>query len=464
MDKLFAIIDIETTGGRAANEKITEIAIVLHDGEKVVDQYETLINPERSIPYGITELTGITNDMVADAPKFYEVAKQIVQMTEGAIFVAHNVRFDYSFVQEEFRRLGYTYTRKNLCTVRLSRKAFPGLKSYSLGNLIRHFNLNAGARHRAMGDTMATVDLFERILKTKNNDSTIREMVNLGVRESLLPASFSIEKIHSLPESCGVYYFHDQQGNVIYVGKSINIKKRVAEHFKVKTEKARKLQQAVHDVSYELTGSELVALLMESHEIKRLMPQINRAQKVRQFPYVIHSFENEEGYLCFEIKKTTLKTRKTLQVIANYPKQESAKSWLRNVQKSYSLCLKHCHLEVKSGACFDFHLNQCLGACIQEEDPDSYNERAQMAMEALDQNFLQPNFFLLDQGRNLEEKSVVLVEEGEYRGYGYVEAASLSGELDELRDAIKWKEHNPEVMRILQGFLAKPKGVKMIPF
>lgn len=464
MDKLFAIIDIETTGGRAVTDKITEVAIVLHDGEKMIDQYETLINPERMIPYGITELTGISNDMVADAPKFFEVAKKIVQMTEGAIFVAHNVRFDYSFIQEEFRRLGYTYTRKNLCTVRLSRQAFPGLPSYSLSNLIRHFGLNVGARHRAMGDTMATVDLFERILQSNNTEENIKEMVNLGVRESLLPSSFSMEKIHSLPESCGVYYFHDDKGNVVYVGKSLNIKKRVAEHFKVKTEKARKLQQSVHDVSFEITGSELVALLMESHEIKRLMPQINRAQKVRQFPYVIHAFENDAGYLCFEVKKTTLKTSKGLQIIASFPKQANAKAWLRGVQKSYELCLKHCYLENKNGACFDYHLSQCYGACIGEEDVESYNERARQAMNVLDNNFLDPNFFLLDKGRTSEENSVVLVENGEYQGYGFVETATLNGHLDELRDAVKWQEHNPEVMRILQGFLAKPRGVKMIKF
>ncbi|HFA49021.1 MAG TPA: DNA polymerase III subunit epsilon [Bacteroidetes bacterium] len=464
MDKIFAIIDIETTGGRAATEKITEIAIVLHDGQKIIGQYETLINPERHIPYGITELTGITDEMVADAPKFYEVAKKIVEMTEGAVFVAHNVRFDYSFVQEEFRRLGYTYTRKKLCTVRLSRKTFPGLPSYSLGNLIRHFKLNVGARHRAMGDTMATVDLFERILAAEKTEENISEMINLGVRESLLPKSFSMEKIHALPEACGVYYFHDEKGDVVYVGKSLNIKKRVAEHFAVKTEKARKLQAAVHDVSYEITGSELAALLYESHEIKRLRPSINRAQKTRQFPYVIHAFENSDGYLCFEVKKENLKTRKALRVVASYPKQANAKSWLRNVQKQYQLCLRHCHLEIKNGPCFDYHLSNCFGACIGEEAPEDYNERANEAMEALDENFLQPNFFLIDKGRNENESTVILVEEGEYRGFGYAELNELNGQVEELRDVVKFYENNPEVMRILQGFIAKGKGLKMLPF
>ncbi len=464
MQKKFAIIDIETTGGRAARDKITEVAIVLHDGSEITDKYETLIDPECHIPYGITELTGITDEMVAGAPKFYEVAKKIVEMTEGAVFVAHNVRFDYSFIQEEFKRLGFTYVRKKLCTVRMSRQAFPGLRSYSLSNLIRHFGLNVGDRHRAMGDTMATVDLFERILDSEKAEEDINQMVNLGLRESFLPANFSMEKIHALPEESGVYYFHDESGDVVYVGKSLNIQKRVAEHFSVKTEKARKLQQAAFDVSYEVTGSELLALLLESHEIKRLRPPINRAQKIRQFPYVIHTFENADGYICFETKKTSAKDRKNLQVIASYPKQATAKSWLRGIQKQFQLCLKHCHLETKSGPCFDYHLSQCLGACVGKEPPDSYNERADEARGALDTNFLHPDFVLIDKGRNANENAVVLVENGEYRGFGYVEMESLTGQVEELKDAVKFYEHNPEVMRILQGYMAKGNGVKMVKF
>ncbi len=464
MGKKFAIIDIETTGGRAAKNKITEIAIVLHDGVSILDQYETLINPECHIPYGITELTGINDAMVADAPKFYEVAKKIVEMTEGAVFVAHNVRFDYSFIQEEFRRLGFTYTRKKLCTVRMSRKAFPGLRSYSLSNLIRHFGLNVGARHRAMGDTMATVDLFERIMNQGHSEVEMKEMINLGLKESFLPANFSMEKIHALPESCGVYYFHDENGNVVYVGKSLNIQKRVAEHFSVKTEKARKLQQAAFDVTFEITGSELVALLLESHEIKKMRPEINRAQKIRQYPYVIHSFFNTDDYLCLEVKKTNKKEREKLNVIASYPKQANAKSWLRGVQKQHQLCLKHCHLEVRGGACFDFHLSHCKGACIGQESPEDYNLRAQEAVGLLDTNFLQPNFVLLDKGRSPEEQSVILVEDGEYRGFGFIDAENLNGSLDELKNAVKFYEHNPEVHRILQGYLAKANGYKMIPF
>ncbi|MEL6943283.1 MAG: exonuclease domain-containing protein, partial [Bacteroidota bacterium] len=222
MDKRYAIIDIETTGGKASRHRITEIAIVLHDGTQILDTWQSLINPECYIPQGITELTGITQEMVQDAPKFYEVAKKVVEMTEKAIFVAHNVRFDYGFIREEFRRLGYAYSRRQLCTVRLSRKAFPGLRSYSLGKLIKHFDIEVDARHRAMADTMATVELFEKILRKEEGEDQVKDLVNLGIKEALLPQNINIDFLHQLPEACGVYYMHDKGGNLVYVGKSIN--------------------------------------------------------------------------------------------------------------------------------------------------------------------------------------------------------------------------------------------------
>ncbi len=464
MDKTYAIIDVETTGGRAAKDKITEIAIVLHDGQRVLDSFETLINPEMPIPYGITELTGITNEMVAEAPRFYEVARKIVEMTEGAVFVAHNVRFDYSFIQEEFRRLGFSYTRRQLCTVRLARKAFPGFPSYSLSHLIPKMGLKGGDRHRAMGDVLATIDLFERIMALEKSESDARQMINLSVKESLLPKNFSLEKLHSLPEECGVYYFHNEEGQVVYVGKSLNIKKRVAEHFSVKTEKAAKLQQYVSDVSWEITGSELVALLLESREIKRLRPSINRAQKIREFPFAIHSFYNQQGYLCFDVAKTTLRTRRTLHLVATYSKLAHAKSWLKIIQKKFELCLRHCHLEDRNGPCFDYHLHQCHGACIGQESPEAYNERASAAMEVLDEHFPDPNFFIIDKGRTPEEQAVVLVENGLFRGFGFASLHEMSGHLEELRDVISPGVHNPEVARILHRFLAEPNGLKIIRF
>jgi DNA polymerase III subunit epsilon len=161
---MYAIIDIETTGTSALFGKITEIAIFIHNGNEVTDSFTTLINPECLIPWNITRLTGISNEMVAEAPKFYEVAKQIVELTTGKIFVAHNAIFDYSFIKEEFKRLGYDYRRRMLCTVKLSRKLLPGHRSYSLGNICADMGININGRHRAAGDAFATVKLFELLL------------------------------------------------------------------------------------------------------------------------------------------------------------------------------------------------------------------------------------------------------------------------------------------------------------
>lgn len=158
---MYSIIDIETTGGSPKTEKVTEIAVYIHDGTRVVNEFVTLVNPEKNIPAFITGLTGITNKMVADAPKFYEIARELVKLTENTIFVAHNAGFDYGFICEEFRQLGYTFKREKLCTVKLSRKLIPGLRSYSLGRLCSELGIPVHDRHRAAGDAMATVKLFE---------------------------------------------------------------------------------------------------------------------------------------------------------------------------------------------------------------------------------------------------------------------------------------------------------------
>lgn len=462
MSKSYAVIDIETTGGRAARDRITEIAIVLYDGEQIIDRWESLINPECYIPQGIVELTGITQEMVRDAPKFYEVARKVVEMTENAVFVAHNVRFDYSFICEEFKRLGYTYTRKQLCTVRLSRQAFPGLPSYSLGKLAASLGVPLENRHRAMGDAQATASILDLILQKDDNREEAQLMINLGLKESRLPQNFSLEKIHQLPESCGVYYFHDENGDVVYVGKSINIRKRIAEHFADRTSKASRLQQLVHDVTYEPTGSELVALLLESHEIKRLNPQVNRAQRQRSYPYVIHSWTNEQGYLCFAMDRMSLKERKGLQIVSEYAQQNHARNHLHSIRERFGLCAHLCGESKTNTACFFYHLRQCQGACIGAEPPESYNVRAAEAQQLLSTVF-DDDFYVLDIGRDPGELSVILVERGLYRGFGYLSKEGFSGRPDEVRDAIKYVPGNPETNRIIHRYINQNKVLGVAP-
>lgn len=455
-DKIYAIIDVETTGGKASRDRITEIGIVLHDGEKVLDQYQSLVNPECTIPYGITELTGISQDMVKDAPKFYEIAKEIVEWTDNTIFVAHNVRFDYGFIREEFKRLGYTFTKKQLCTVRLSRKAFPGLPSYALGNLIRHFKISVNDRHRALDDALATAEIFGKIMAIDRGEETADNMINLGMRETKFPVNLNLEMINALPEECGVYYMHDADGKVVYVGKSLNIKKRVISHFGEQTNKAAKLHQMVEEITYELTGSELVALLFESHEIKRLRPKVNRAQRTRRFPFAIYYYYNDEGFLCFGYKKILASERTKYHILTEYPKIWNAKNRLRSVTEELELCASLTGIQQAGSPCFNYHIGKCRGVCVGKESYESYNERAQLALEAFTSVFHE-DFIVVDEGRSLDELAVILVKDGRYRGFGYVDKA-FAHSVEDMIEAVKIYEDNPETRRIIQRYVSDGKG------
>jgi DNA polymerase-3 subunit epsilon len=457
-NKEYAIIDVETTGGKASRCRVTEIGIVIFDGEKVIETYETLLNPEAWIPAGITELTGITMEMVRAAPKFEEVAKRIIELTENRIFVAHNSRFDYDFVKEEFRRLGYTFTRKQLCTVRLTRKTYPGLKSYSLGNLVQHFGIRLDNHHRALADATATTELLKFCLAGPDSQEQVDTLVNRGISETKLPKNMQLSQIDKLPEECGVYYFHDDTGRVIYVGKSINIRSRVSQHFNDRTAKGKLIARQVADITFELTGSELVALLHESEEIKRLQPNINRAQRHNDFAYAIISKLSPDGYRCFDIVKNTAQVRKEEDLISEFPTLSRAKGRLNFVRKRLELC--GIHTKLNSGKiCFYYHLKQCHGACCGEESPADYNLRAEKARLQL-RNVFDYDFLLFDRGRNHMEEAVVLVQEGRYRGYAYVSKDETLG-VEEIVDRVKFLESHPDTARIIQRYVSD-KGGRMI--
>ena len=288
---MYAIVDIETTGGYAANHRITEIAIYHHDGLQITGEYHTLINPGRSIPYYITGLTGITTEMVLDSPQFCEVAREILDQLTGKVFVAHNAHFDYAFLKREFELAGYNWNSKKLCTVRLSRKILPGLRSYSLGSLCDSLGIMITNRHRAGGDASATAKVFDLLLR-RDNDSYIAKTLKKNSGETILPPNLPKEEFERLPAKPGVYYFHNARGQVIYVGKAINIKKRIAGHF---TGDARewsrsKIRNEIHHITYELTGNELIALILESQEIRRLWPKYNQAQKHRVEEWGIYDY------------------------------------------------------------------------------------------------------------------------------------------------------------------------------
>src|SRR5689334_18327395 len=299
---MYAIVDIETTGGYAGYHRITEVAIYHHDGLNIVDSFRLLLNPGRSIPHFITGLTGINAEMVKDAPTFPDVADEIFSWLEGRVFVAHNAHFDYSFLKKEFEDAGINWSTKKLCTVRLSRKIIPGLRSYSLGRLAESLGISIIDRHRAGGDAEATAKIFDVLLK-RDSEGAIAKALKRNSGETMLPPNLPRTEFDKLPAKPGVYYFHDAKGKVIYVGKAINIKKRIAGHF---TGDAREwnrsnIRNEIHQISYELTGTELIALLLEAQEIQRLWPRYNLAQKYKVEEWGIFDYEDRNGHIRFSI-------------------------------------------------------------------------------------------------------------------------------------------------------------------
>ena len=462
MKRKYAIVDIETTGGLSKRDKITEIGIVISDGEVILDQYSSLVNPQRSIPGNITNITGITNDMVSDAPKFFEIAKDVIEILEGCIFVAHNVRFDYSFIQEEFRQLGFTFTKRQLCTVVMTRQAFPGIKSYSLGNLIKYFNIDVLDRHRALDDALATTDVFHRILEKSETKDATTMMIKMSLKNTKLPPKISIEQLDNLPETCGVYYFLNDDKDIVYVGKSKNIQKRVISHFGKPTKKSEKMMYRVSDISFEETGSELVALLKEAVEIKDLQPEINRAQKKIRFPFSIYKEADKDGYIKLKAGNVTTDKLKDYEFFGSYEKLASAKSKIKMLSSNYGLCQKINQVEKGTGPCFNYSIEKCTGVCVGSEFPQTYNARVLEALLELRNDF-DDSFFVIDRGRTSEERSVILVEEGEYKGFGYIDQSDQYRGSEELKEAIDYIEIHPkESETIIKQYIWKHPEVEVI--
>jgi DNA polymerase-3 subunit epsilon len=455
---MFAILDIETTGGSPTTEKITEIAIYFHNGEKVVDEWSTLINPEKPIPYFITGLTGITNEMVADSPRFYEIAKELVQLTENHTIVGHNVNFDYSFIKSEFKRLGFAYDRKTLCTVKLSRKILPGYKSYSLGKICKELGIEIHDRHRAAGDALATVKLFEMLRDSQNGNGELDLISEPAGRYKNLNENLTVNDIENIPEECGTYYFFDEKQQLLYIGKSKNIRHRVLSHLGNATSKrAIEMKQRIHSISFELTGSELIALLKESKEIKDLKPMYNRAQKRTSFYWGLYTGKDEYGYITFRLQK--ISETADDPVTCYNSKKEAREAVTRMVERNW-LCQKLTGLYQTDGACFHHTIRQCNGACVQGEAVSAYNKRAEALLDSLKLD--RGNVLIVDKGREPEERSLVRIEKGMYLGYGYISTNDTYLGIDQMLDSVNPALDNRDVRQILKNWLKNNKVEKML--
>ncbi|OAD91654.1 DNA polymerase III subunit epsilon [Aequorivita soesokkakensis] len=447
--QLFAIIDVETTGGGISGNRITEICIALLKDGEVIDKYTTLVNPERDIPFHITTLTGIDNEMVANAPRFFEIAEKIEEFTKDAIFVAHNVSFDYNVIRGEFRLLGQHYNRKKLCTVRLSRKLIPGHLSYSLGRLCNTINIPHLNRHRAEGDVDATVILFQRLLSLDEDFSTINSFLNPRSKQATLPPHIPTEQINELPEEAGIYLFKNQKHQVIYAGKAKNIKKRVLSHFYDKKTKEYQLGQETHFIDYELTGNELLALLVESEHIRKHYPKFNRAQKWPATTYQIISYVNQRGIIQLALGKTKV----LHDSVGTFYNKTEAIEKLEEICETFKLCPRFCTLQSTSEKCSHYRIKNCEGICEETETVAAYNLKVQAAIQSLKENKL--SFAIQGKGRTQGEIAFVLVAEGQYKGFGFFDRSEAICNIEDYEPFLKLQQASYHTHAIIRSHLKK---------
>lgn len=399
---MFAIVDIETTGGYGNKNCITEIAIILHNGKDIEGQFHSLINPEAPIDWYVQKMTGITNAMVASAPKFNDVAESIYNLLKDRIFVAHNVNFDYSFVRNHLYQCGFVIDLPKICTVKLSRKIFPGLPKYGLGSLSKHFSIENIARHRAIGDATATTKLFELILSNDKNNEVAKLSKRRKTAQYLPPNLSNTLVVDNLPSLPGVYYFHNSKQKVIYVGKAINLKKRVTSHFSNNKSSKQKQEflKEIYNISWQQCSSELTAQIFESVEIKRLWPKFNKSQKFYEKQYGIFIFEDAKGYkrLAIDNKKKVLQPLQTFGLLVE------ARQFLTQLCNS-----------------FDIHLSFFyLSKQIQENIPEVEKHNTKIDDIVTEINKTKQSYLVHDGTHHY-----ILIEEGKFWGMGKIKNKNI---------------------------------------
>lgn len=394
--------------------------------------------------------------MLRSAPKFFEVAKRIIEITQDCIIVAHNASFDFRILRTEFRRLGYDFEAKTLCTVELAKALIPDQPSYSLGKLVRALGIPMADRHRASGDALATVKLFKMLLDKDLEKVILKELVKSEIVKGIAPKLLDI--VQSLPSKTGTYYIHNEKGDLIYIGKSRNIKKRINQHFTGTSTKSKKIQATVFSVTYDETGSELIALLKESEEIKINKPILNRAQRKSIFQWALYQEVDANGYLNLKLQKADGRKKE----ITSFTSLQEGKNALFRITSQFNLCQKLTGLYETKTECFQFKIKECDGACIGKISPEEYNNRVQEFINSY--SFENQNMILIDRGRTINERSAILIENGVYKGYAFYDLNYQINTIEILRTIIIPMQNNRDTRNIIQSHIRKSKSLKIKRF
>ena len=381
LDAPLAIVDVETTGAHPAWDRVTEIAVVEVNEGDVVSEWSTLVNPGTTIPPAIQALTGITNEMVADAPAFEDLAPEIYERLEGRVFVAHNARFDYGFLRHEFERAGLRFHARTLCTVKLSRRLYPDYRRHGLDNLIERHGIRCSSRHRALGDAQAVWE-FLRIAENEQGPERVQEVARNLSKLPALPPHIERSVVDAIPEAPGVYLFYGEDDVLLYVGKSVTMRSRVLQHFAddVNSPREQQIARALRRIEWQRTSGELGALLREAHLVKTLHPAFNRqlrpAQELCGFTFDSTRLSLEES------ENINAETVPFLHGI--FRSRRSALAALRDLAAEHQLCLQTLGFErARKGACFRHQIRRCAGVCAGREGVHQHLARVAAALARL---------------------------------------------------------------------------------
>lgn len=447
---MFCIVDIETTGGNSKRNKIIEIGACVHDGTQVVDQFHTHVNPEISIPPFITQLTGIDDAKVADAPTFEEIAEELYEFLNGHVFVAHNVSFDYGFIKNHFADADIVFNSNRLCTVRLSRKIFPGLPSYSLGNLCQSLKVTIKGRHTALGDAEATAQVFT-YLAQNDKGGVIEKSIKRNSRESLMPPHLDKAVFDQLPDSQGIYYFVDKKGVPIYVGKSKNIKARIVGHFTTGSTTRERIRfiDEIYGINTKLCANDLITDLTECHEIKKYWPKYNKEYKKRSKNYGVYHYLDSRDFARFHINKVLWKSKPLLV----FPDFVTAYQYVKELSLEHELCPKLNGLQKPEHECMFSEEGSCESTCRHTTVETEYVEKGKYALKQIQRS--KETYIIRGEGFEEGEQSVVLVENGRYLGFGYTyEEVSLDN-FELLSKDIEPRKPTQDIDNILFNHLSK---------
>lgn len=458
-DKI-AFVDVETTGGSLRGDRVIEIGVVRIENNKIVKEFKTLINPERYLPEEITLLTGITKHELEGSPTFSDIKEQLLEIMDDCVMVAHNVRFDYSFLKNEFKLFGIEFSPKHFCTVKLSRALFPSMHRHNLDAIIDHFKLECPQRHRAFDDALVLWQFYQKVLD-QFPEAVLVDAIKKGMKSPTVPLNIDKGIIDALPETSGVYIFYGENGLPLYIGKSVNIKKRVQSHFSSDhlSSFELKISQQVKSIEAIQTPGELSALFKESTLIKEMQPLYNRKLRLSRTIYYLKSFYDKNGYKSTKIERASeIDIQDLDNFLGVFKNQRSIKELLIHLAKEHQLCEKLLGIEKTKGACFGYRLGKCNGGCTGQEDFENYNKRFEEAVQSIR---VKPWPF---KGTIMITETDNLQQQGE--GYLFDRWCFLGklsfdewGSSSSLERDVKF---DLDLYKILDGFIRSPKAKRMV--